>query len=73
MNDDLKDRLIIAAPALFPFSGLLLGACVHPISAPIMFAIAGLCLIGTVLFLLPPVQAARIRRLRRKYPKDDAE
>jgi hypothetical protein len=67
----LRDRLIMASAAAPSILGLGLG---YLFTRDLMWAgVIGsvLSLVAAAITLSPPVAAARMRHLRRKYPKED--
>ncbi|CAL4868180.1 hypothetical protein MMA231_02455 [Asticcacaulis sp. MM231] len=67
---DIRDRLIIAAPLAPAFVALLVVAICKPSFIISTLTLAGVALISAIWSLLPLVGNARMRRLKRKYPKE---
>lgn len=66
----VKDRLLVSTAILPGILGF--GLALLLIGDLVVAAVIGGCLslVGAAISLSPPVQAARMRMLRRKYPKD---
>ena len=67
----MRDRLIMVGAAAPGVLGIGVGFLLTRDFVQTMVIGAAMATVSAVLILTPPVTAARMRNLRRKYPKED--